>query len=500
VVGSPSDVALPELPGIVGLEVIGRGGFATVYRGEQASLHRTVAVKILNGASGQMAWSRFRTEIRALGSLSGHPHVVAVYDAGEYQGHPYMVMPFLTGGSLGDRMGQGALPAGEVVHMGVAVADALDAAHRVGLLHRDIKPANVLITASGDAQLADFGIARFADATLTNGPLTATIGYAAPEVLAGQPATVASDIYSLGATLYAAAAGAAPFQMQAGETPIAFAMRVIEREPPDPAEAGVRGPLARIIATAMAKQPVDRYPSAAAVKEALQALQRSGELAGPAVPIQPSPPLRRRRRTPRILAGTAVAAALLAGGLGVTLVATRAPARHRTSATAPAAGHPISSASPVTAPPASTPPPPTSSIPPSTSSTPPSTSSTPPSTAGASTSSQPLPPLAGDFSPATLTQTVDQYYAIVNRHDLSQSFAWLSPAFQQRIGWAYYQSFWGAIQRVNVVSVTPGRDSATLILQYVGGNGAVSTEQDRVTFTSNAQTGRILIDSYSFLS
>ncbi len=106
------------------------------------------------------------------------------------------------------------------------------------------------------------------------------------------------------------------------------------------------------------------------------------------------------------------------------------------------------------------------------------------------------PPLAGSFSAATLTQTVYEYYGLVNSHDLTDSFGWLSPAYQSRIGWAYYQQFWGSISRVDVLSVTPGNRSATLGLEFFERNGNTSTETDAITFTEDPKTGRILIDSY----
>ena len=181
-----------ELPGIESLRIIGRGGFATVYRGWQPAFHRDVAVKVLDGSP---SLARFQKEIRALGSLSGHPHVVPVYEAGTVGGRPFLVMPFLTGGTLEQWVRRGPLRTEDVVTLGIAVADALAAAHQLGILHRDIKPANVLMTGYGDPQLADFGIARFDDSTLTNGQMTATVSYAAPEVLGGQPATPLSDVY-----------------------------------------------------------------------------------------------------------------------------------------------------------------------------------------------------------------------------------------------------------------------------------------------------------------
>ena len=146
------------LPGIENLQRIGRGGFASVYRGWQPAFHRDVAVKILDPIPDNPSEPRFRREIKAMGSLSDHPNVVPVYEAGVVGDRPYLVMPLLSGGSLAAQLANGPLPAEEVVRLGVAMADALAAAHRLGLLHRDVKPANILSTAYGQPQLSDFGM------------------------------------------------------------------------------------------------------------------------------------------------------------------------------------------------------------------------------------------------------------------------------------------------------------------------------------------------------
>ncbi|MDQ3294620.1 MAG: serine/threonine protein kinase, partial [Actinomycetota bacterium] len=188
--------ASPAVPGIEELEPIGRGGFATVYRGWQAELNRPVAVKVLDAtAMDAGAAARFRREVMAMGALSDHPHVVPVYTVGSVGDRLYLVMPFLEG-SLADELTAGPLAPDAVVELGLGLADALAAAHRSGVLHRDVKPANVLRSAYGTAKLSDFGVARFVDNTNTNrGQLMATVAYAAPEVLSGEPASEASDVY-----------------------------------------------------------------------------------------------------------------------------------------------------------------------------------------------------------------------------------------------------------------------------------------------------------------
>ena len=332
-----------EIPGIDDLEPIGRGGFGTVYRGWQAALRREVAVKVLDAPAVDAASERrFEREAMAMGSLSGHPNVVPVYDAGSVAGRPYLVMPLLRDGSLQDQLAAGPLPAEEVVRLGQGLADALSAAHAAGVLHRDVKPANVLRTSHGAPQLTDFGVAQVADMTLTlGGDLVATVGYAAPEVLSGEPATEASDVYSLGATLHAAARGEAPFAAGPDDSPMSLAVRVMTADPPDLRGAGVPEGLGAVIERAMARDPAERYPSAVALRRALDDLVLTTD-AGPATlavaaveptlvepavtttvalpsePPAPRPAARRDRRPWLVLALLALAvlgAAVLAGVL-----------------------------------------------------------------------------------------------------------------------------------------------------------------------------------------
>jgi hypothetical protein len=525
--------SLAGLPGIVDLRIIGRGGFATVYRGWQPAFHREVAVKVLDGGP---SLARFQKEIRALGSLSGHPHVVAVYEAGTAGGRPFFVMPFLPGGTIQERLRQGPLPTEEVVELGIGIADALSAAHDLGILHRDIKPANILRTAHGYPQLADFGIARFADATLTNGQLTATVGFAAPEVLSGQPATPLSDVYSLGATLYTALAGIPPFPARQGEAVISLAVRAMG-ETPKPL-VGVSPALAAVIERAMSKDPAGRYPSAKALRDALESVDLSsrpatalepGE-AGVVTEAMPQEALLDERATPqdRDVTGAATPAGgrersgrLLAGVIAALLILGAAAAVwtvHRQKPPAARLAGPHVATSPTSRPTTSTvTATPSAMTTPTTAATPTSVGAVSSSTAAGSTTGAPTrsagPTTAapaptttvgssggagftGAVGPTSIRQLVDDYYALVDQHRLSQSFGWLSPSYQQRIGFSYYQRFWDAITRVDVLSVTPGDDSAALTLRYIEANGSTSTENAEVTITRDGGTGRLLIDTY----
>ncbi|MGI9614900.1 MAG: serine/threonine-protein kinase, partial [Acidimicrobiales bacterium] len=178
---------MDQLEGLEGLTEIGRGGFGVVYKATETDLNRTVAVKVLNEASADLARKRLDRERRAMGVLSGHPNIVTIYRTGTTGNSPYLVMEFLGGGSLADRLLQGpAIPWQEAVNIGTALADAIEASHRAGVLHRDIKPANVLLSDTGVAKLGDFGIANVDAVSQTSGVMKATVAHAPPEVLSGR--------------------------------------------------------------------------------------------------------------------------------------------------------------------------------------------------------------------------------------------------------------------------------------------------------------------------
>ena len=256
--------------GIAGLEdvvEVGRGGFATVYRAYQPAFRRTVAVKVLNAADvDDVAAERFRRECQAMGLLSEHPSIVTILDAGFLDsGQPFMVMPFMPAGSLGDRVRRdGPLPWAEASKVAVKLAGALHAAHDAGVIHRDVKPANVLVSEYGETKLADFGIARVSGASETqSGVVTASLAYAPPEIVEGKRPTVKSDIYSLGATVYDLVAGHAPFRV-GGETSVAALLqKILNDDPPDLTGRGVPEPIGAVITEAMAKDPDRRFATAA---------------------------------------------------------------------------------------------------------------------------------------------------------------------------------------------------------------------------------------------
>ncbi len=273
------------------LDELGRGGMGVVYRARQVSLGREVAVKVLPAETvrqGNVA-ERFEAEARSMARLS-HPAIASVYLVGEEEGSPFFAMQLLPGGTLEDRIRSGALSPEQAVSLAVRVAEGLDHAHSSGVIHRDIKPANILFDAQGQPVVTDFGIAKAAD----NVKLTATgmaVGtpqYMAPEQAKGNPSDHRADIYALGCVLYEMVCGRPPFS---GETPVSIAVKHISEPPPPPRSfrADVPDWLESIILKALAKEPSDRFSTAADMARALNAKTLVGPVPAPvpttAVPV-----------------------------------------------------------------------------------------------------------------------------------------------------------------------------------------------------------------------
>jgi hypothetical protein len=253
-------------------DLIGRGSMGEVRRGWDRRLDRPVAVKCLRRdlAADAGVRARFEEEARAAGALA-HPAIVTVFDTGESDGTPFIVMECLPGNTLADDIATGPLPADEVRAMGIELAGALAAAHAAGTLHRDVKPANVLRTESGAVKLADFGIAKSAESagSLTvTGTVLGSPAYLAPERLHGAPASEASDVYALAVVLYEALTGACPFR---GDTPMVVAHAVTTTDPEPLADRlpDLDPTMAEAIDRAMAKDPDVRPASAAAFADLL---------------------------------------------------------------------------------------------------------------------------------------------------------------------------------------------------------------------------------------
>jgi len=273
--------------------VLGRGGFATVYRARQLTVDRDVALKILDGApTDERTLQLFTRECQAAGALSWHPHVVVVHDAGTTpRGAPYLAMELLPGGSVADALAaRGPLETEAAVRVAAEVASALAAAHEMDLLHRDVKPANVLIDRLARAKLADFGIARLVgtgSATAT-GAVTGTVAYMAPEVLQGGKATPASDVYALGLTLLTCLAGRNPLTAESDDSPFAVIARVVSGAPLD-VPASVPPEVRELIDACTARDPAHR-PSAAEAETALAAVATGAARPAPPAPRPATPP------------------------------------------------------------------------------------------------------------------------------------------------------------------------------------------------------------------
>jgi sugar lactone lactonase YvrE len=209
-----------------------------------------------------------------MGTVAGHPNIVQVYTTGlTSTGRPYLVMPFVDGGSLADRL---PVPWQYAVHYAVRLCGALETAHRAGVLHRDVKPSNVLISVFGEPLLADFGIARVSGGYETSeGLISASIPYAAPEILDGRPATPAADVYSLAATVFCAVTGAPPFAAAKDEALVALYLRITRDPVPDLRGYGVPDPVCRVLEAALAKDPTQRPQGTALFGRLLQEAQRA---------------------------------------------------------------------------------------------------------------------------------------------------------------------------------------------------------------------------------
>jgi eukaryotic-like serine/threonine-protein kinase len=267
----------PSLPGFSYVRVLGSGGFADVFLYEQNMPRRQVAVKVLLAEIvNDHVRAMFQAEANLMAQLSTHPSILTVYQASvSADGRPYLVME-LCSASLGERYRREALPVAEVLRVGVKIASAVETAHRAGVLHRDIKPSNILTTAYGNPVLSDFGIA----ATLGESDSTEAVGlsipWSAPEVLNDETSgTVASEVWSLGATVYSLLAGRSPFELPGGANRSADLISRIGKARPQPiGRPDVPPRLEAALQRAMAKRPDARPRSALEFIRELQAVEQ----------------------------------------------------------------------------------------------------------------------------------------------------------------------------------------------------------------------------------
>jgi serine/threonine protein kinase len=252
---------------------LGEGGMAAVYKAYQPAMERHVAIKVLprHMTSSAEFVNRFRREARLVAQLQ-HPHILPVFDYGEQDGYPYIVMPFVVSGTLADVLRSRPLSLSEASRTTTQVGDALGYAHARGIIHRDIKPSNVLIDERGNCLLTDFGLARMAEAgeqLTTSGAIMGTPAYMSPEQGMGATIDARSDIYSLGIVLYEMVTGRVPY---IAETPVAVVYKHIQ-DPLPPVHKfnpGLPESIELVLLKALAKDPQDRYQTAEDFVHAIQ--------------------------------------------------------------------------------------------------------------------------------------------------------------------------------------------------------------------------------------
>ncbi|WP_212830693.1 protein kinase [Catellatospora sp. TT07R-123] len=280
--------------------LIARGGMGEVWAADDTVLGRRVAVKVLlpNLAADPGFSARFRAEARAMAALS-HPGIVEIYDYGQADGIAYLVMQFVEGESLSALVRRGgALERGYALRLMAQAARAIHAAHRQGIVHRDVKPANLLLRADGRLALTDFGIARIVagDRLTATDEIQGTASYLAPEQVTGEDVGPATDVYALGVVAYELLTGKRPFT---GDSPLSVALQHVHDDPP-PLPPGIPALARTLVERALAKEPADRWPTAAAFADAAES----------AAATAPDPAPTRLRRD--VLVGAGVALILVA--------------------------------------------------------------------------------------------------------------------------------------------------------------------------------------------
>jgi eukaryotic-like serine/threonine-protein kinase len=306
-------------------ERVGVGGMGEIYRAEDTTLGRQVAIKVLSDryAEDVSVRQRFKREALAAARLSGEASTVTIFDVGEWNERPFIVMEYLGGGSIAERLRDGPVPMSQALRWLDEAASALDAAHAHGIVHRDVKPANLLLDRSDRVHVADFGIASAAglDSMTVTGTVLGTAGYLSPEQANGQRATPASDRYALAVVAYELLTGRRPFE---SESPTAEAAAHVHAAVPSVCERGPDLPceLDPVFERALAKHPRDRYPTSAEfagdLRRALSDAAGMTNIVAPPTPPtraarpaagRPGPPPRNRWPLLAVLLGLAAAAA-----------------------------------------------------------------------------------------------------------------------------------------------------------------------------------------------
>src|SRR5580658_4101020 len=314
---------------------LGAGGMGEVYRALDTRLDRIVAIKVLAShlSSSPELKQRMEREARAISSLN-HPHICHLYDIGLQDSTDYLVMEFLEGETLAERLRKGAMPMSEILNIGISIAEALAVAHRQGIVHRDLKPGNIMLT-QGGAKLMDFGLAKpllptaggsgtppsFTAMQTQSGPsplsplttvgsIVGTIQYMSPEQIEGKEADARSDIFAFGAVLYEMAAGKRPFE---GKSQISLASSILEKDPEPISALKPQTPTAfeHVVTTCLQKNPEERYQTAHDIKLELRWIATEKPPAPVAAPTETAP-----TRSPLVWVVAAVVAAVLGVAAG----------------------------------------------------------------------------------------------------------------------------------------------------------------------------------------
>jgi tetratricopeptide (TPR) repeat protein len=302
-------------------EHVAQGGMGEVFCAQDTVLGRTVAIKMLaeRYSANEAVRGRFTREALAAARLSGEPNTVTIFDVGEHEERPFIVMEYLRGGSLEDRLrAEGAQQPARALEWLEQAAAALDAAHAHGVVHRDVKPGNLLLTSEGSVRVADFGVASAAglDSLTVTGTVLGTAGYLAPEQARGEPTTPASDLYALGVVAFELLTGRRPFE---ADSPTAEAAAHVHAEIPSISEFGdFPAEVDAVFQRALAKHPAQRYRSAAEFVGALREALRAGATATRELPVA-AVGERKGFPVPALVAGALLALGLAGAGVAAIL-------------------------------------------------------------------------------------------------------------------------------------------------------------------------------------
>ena len=470
----------PAIRGFTVLDVLHAGGPATVYVARQEDLGRLVALKVIRGDVNEPSrWRSFDREVKAVARLSGHPHVVAVYTYGRTEAaEAFLVTEYADRGSLADVIAaRGALPVSEAAAVGVGMVDGLAAVHAIGLVHGNVNPANVLLTSTGGAKLADFGMARF---------LSGVSATAAP--------AASTDVYGLASTMVEALTGRPPSRH----------LTTV----PVPLPPTVPARLARVLTAALATDPQARPP----LPELRVALTDAARAANDAVPTAPAPilpapaagpvlgkgihPRSRLRRLAPVLEAMALLVVVVAVVVALTRPDESAPRSAATTVSPETAPSTVATA------PTATTAVPTSATPTASTAVPSTARTSPPATTAATTA--PPTATASTVDRATLAEGfLRNYYATVTARQYQQAWALLTPEFQASTGgYRSYTTFWDTVDAAEVrrVQVQPAPNGGTwpivavLSMRYTV-DGRVVDENDELTVQRDA-TGAPRIAAY----